>query len=70
MDSIYFRAVDSSEVVNLPFVTDIQSDKEGNLWVATKEGLFRYNGYELIKYTVDPSDEYSLLKDEVHSIYI
>ncbi|MFT4534750.1 MAG: hypothetical protein ACJA1A_003690 [Saprospiraceae bacterium] len=70
MDSIHFRAIESSEIVNLASITDIQSDQEGNLWFASEEGLFRYNGYELIKYTVDPSDDFSLLKDEVRNIYI
>ena len=70
IDSIHFSVVDGSEVVNLPNMTDVQSDNDGNLWISSQEGLFRYNGYELIKSAVDPSDEFSLLKDEVYSIYI
>jgi hypothetical protein len=38
--------------------------------LASEEGLFAITDTDFIKYTVDPSDDYNLLKDEVRNIYI
>lgn len=38
----------------------IYQDKEGYMWFATKDGLNRYDGYQLITYRHNPNDPYSL----------
>ena len=38
------------------FINDIITDKEGIVWIATNNGLVRYDGYEYKHYDVDPKD--------------
>jgi signal transduction histidine kinase/ligand-binding sensor domain-containing protein len=38
------------------FINDIITDKSGIVWMATDNGLVRYDGYEYIHYDVDPKD--------------
>lgn len=38
----------------------IYQDKEGYLWISTKDGLNRYDGYNIITYRNNPNDPYSL----------
>ena len=38
----------------------IHQDKEGFIWIATKDGLNRYNGYTIFTFRNNPNDRYSL----------
>lgn len=40
------------------------------MWFATKKGLFRYNGYEMINYSYDPLDANSIPSDALETITI
>lgn len=40
------------------------------MWFATKKGLFRYDGYEMINYSYDPLDANSIPSDALESITI
>lgn len=51
-------------------VTGIAQDKLGYVWLATKNGLFRYNGYEMISYKFDPLDKNSLPSDQLETICV
>jgi len=41
-------------------ITDIVEDKQGFIWVATFNGLNRFDGYEFVQYQHDPQDPNSL----------
>ena len=38
------------------FISDIITDRQGVVWIATSNGLVRYDGYEYKHYDVDPKD--------------
>jgi two-component sensor histidine kinase len=38
----------------------IYQDKEGYMWICTKDGLNRYDGYQIITYRHNPNDPFSL----------
>lgn len=38
----------------------IYQDKEGYMWIGTKDGLNRYDGYQITTYRNNPNDTYSL----------
>ena len=50
-------------------VFDVIQDREGYLWVATEEGLNRYNGYDFEVFTYDLSDSTSLADNWVSSVF-
>lgn len=43
-------------------------DSEGFLWVGSSEGMARYDGYAVTKFTFDPDDTTSLASNEIRSI--
>ena len=51
-------------------VTGIVQDKLGYMWLSSKNGLFRYNGYEMLNYKYDPLDSNSLPNNTLESICI
>lgn len=58
--------------------TCIYQDKEGYMWICTKDGLNRYDGYNIVTYRNNPNDPYSLpdnycnatVEDEKGNFYI
>ena len=51
-------------------VTDIIQDRQGFLWIATQEGLNRFDGYEIKPYYHSRSDPKSLPEDWVTSLLL
>ncbi len=47
----------------------IYQDKKGFLWIATEDGLNRYDGYTFKHYKHDPKNKNSLSDNAVYSIY-
>ena len=53
-----------------PSMLSLLQDRKGFVWVGTHtNGLYRYNGYQAVKYSHNPSDPHSLPHDRVSSIY-
>ena len=55
---------------NFIHVTGIVQDKRGYMWFATKNGLFRYDGYQMIQYKNNPLDPNSLGVAELECIAV
>jgi hypothetical protein len=53
-----------------PSMLSLLQDKKGFVWVGTHtNGLYRYNGYQAVKYINNPNDAHSLPHDRVSAIY-
>ncbi|MYM30233.1 diguanylate cyclase [Duganella sp. CY15W] len=53
-----------------PSMLSLLQDKKGFIWVGTHtNGLYRYNGYQAVKYINNPGDPASLPHDRVSSIF-
>jgi ligand-binding sensor domain-containing protein/anti-sigma regulatory factor (Ser/Thr protein kinase) len=50
-------------------VNAILQDSKGFLWIGTRNGLNRYNGYSFTVYESDPRDSSTLLSDQILSLY-
>lgn len=49
-------------------IQSVYAEKGGFVWVSTRKGLGRFDGYELKLYTHDAGDPYSLPGDEVYQV--
>lgn len=49
-------------------ITELLRDQQGFLWIGTQNGLHRYDGYELVKYTHDPKTPHSISGNLIHDI--
>ena len=50
-------------------VTDITQDPDGYMWFATLNGLYRYDGYQIIPYHNVKNDSQSLVYDHINTVY-
>ncbi len=51
-------------------VTGMVQDAQGFIWLATKRGLFRYDGYQMISFKNNPLDKNSLATDALETIAV
>jgi ligand-binding sensor domain-containing protein len=58
-----------SQISNLNISAFCQ-DSLGNMWIATKRGLNRYNGYEFVQYFHDKNDSLSIGDDLIISLFL
>ncbi len=57
---LLFDRVGNADEVNDGVVTGLAEDGQGFLWIATTQGLVRYDGYRFRSYVADRADAYSL----------
>ena len=52
-----------------PTIKCIFQDKQGFMWFGTRNGLNRYDGYEIVKYTNDKNDSLSIAGNRIECIF-
>src|SRR5665811_552720 len=67
---IIFNKVLPPEGETFYHAVGITQSEDGYMWLATKRGLFRYDGYQILAYKHNPSDPNSLASDTLGSISI
>jgi ligand-binding sensor domain-containing protein len=65
-----FNKVSSPDGKTFAHVTGICQDLNGYIWLATKEGLCRYDGYQITTYRHNPLDLHSLASDTLETVVV
>jgi len=65
-----FTSIDSSDGLSSVTIFDIVQDSKGFIWLATQNGLNRYDGYQTLVFKFDPDDPYSISDDFVEELFI
>ncbi|UTW63957.1 hypothetical protein KFE98_07405 [bacterium SCSIO 12741] len=63
-----FKTLSTSDGLSHNIVFDILQDRDGFLWLATQNGLNRYDGYRFQVYQSIPGDSFSLINHFVQSL--
>jgi hypothetical protein len=50
-------------------IYDIEQTDDGFLWIATKDGLNRYDGYHFLVFTNDPFNPFSIAGNDITALY-
>lgn len=66
--TVNFVFFGSKEGLSQGLVGNVIQDKEGFIWFATKDGLNRYDGYQMRVYRHSAEDPYSLPENHINSI--
>jgi signal transduction histidine kinase/ligand-binding sensor domain-containing protein/DNA-binding response OmpR family regulator len=66
---INFHHLTTENGLSNNFTTSTLQDKEGFLWIATHNGLNRYDGYDFIRYTHSPEDSNSISSNQTNTLY-
>ncbi|MCJ8321832.1 MAG: PAS domain-containing protein, partial [Colwellia sp.] len=65
-----FNHLTTADGLSQSYVFSIAQDKQGFMWIATEDGLDRYDGKTFVHYRHKPDDEHSLADNFVRKIYI
>jgi signal transduction histidine kinase/DNA-binding response OmpR family regulator/ligand-binding sensor domain-containing protein len=63
-----FETFTTSQGLSQGMVNDMIQDKEGFIWVATKGGLNRYDGYHFKVFTTEPQDPSSISSNAISNL--
>ena len=64
-----FQLLTTADGLSQGFVFDILQSRDGFIWIATKDGLNRYDGSRFVVFVNDPFNPYSIANSEVRSIF-
>ncbi len=66
---IVFEQITNESGRSLGFITGIVQDQTGFMWFATRNGLYRYNGYSYKLFKKNPNDSLSLPQNDIAYLY-
>ncbi|MFT4927316.1 MAG: ligand-binding sensor domain-containing protein/signal transduction histidine kinase [Phenylobacterium sp.] len=66
---IRFERIAIEQGLSLNAVSDVLQDRQGFLWVSTRDGLNRYDGYHFKVFKHDPDDPLSLPDNYIHRLF-
>ncbi len=64
-----YQSISIAQGLSQGMVFDILQDKEGFIWIATKNGLNRYDGYGFTVFTNDPYNTHSLSSNIITTLF-
>ncbi len=64
-----YQSISTAQGLSQGMVFDLLQDKEGFIWVATKNGLNRYDGYNFKIFTNDPYNTQSLSSNTIVELF-
>jgi signal transduction histidine kinase/ligand-binding sensor domain-containing protein len=50
-------------------ISSLLVDRQGFLWIGSRDGLYRYDGYEALRFTPDPGDPDSINDSDIRQVY-
>lgn len=65
---VHFEIVNFNDDLTQSSITDIHQSRNGEIWIATQEGLNRYNGHSIRTYRHSPSEVATLASDAITGI--
>lgn len=64
-----FRTLSPRDGLPQSIVTALLRDRDGFLWIGTRNGLCRYDGYQLVIHAARPEDPRTLSEDSITCLY-
>ena len=69
-DRLNFEFIGGNKGLSENIVNDIVQDQKGFIWIATNDGLNRYDGYSMQHFRYDPLDPNSLSSNILECLYV
>ena len=67
--TLNYQSITAAQGLSQGMVYDILQDKEGFIWVGTKDGLNRYDGYQFKVFTNEPYNTNSLSSNSINKLF-
>ena len=70
LSNVRFGKISTGAGLSQSSVFSIAQDKKGFIWLGTRDGLNRYDGYEFVTYKYNPQDTNSLSNNEITTMLV
>jgi ligand-binding sensor domain-containing protein len=67
-DYLFFYNLTSEDGIPHNEITDLHQDTKGFIWIATHNGLAKYDGYSIKHFNVNPDDKFSLYRKGINGL--
>ncbi len=67
-ENIRFRKLNTVDGLNSNVIYSLMQDSKGFVWIGTKEGINRFDGYSLVKYALPPEINKNLAHQRINAI--
>jgi signal transduction histidine kinase/ligand-binding sensor domain-containing protein/DNA-binding response OmpR family regulator len=67
--NIRFGVISSQQGLSQSSVFSLAQDQHGFIWIGTRDGLNRFDGYNFVTYKIDPQDTGSISNNEITVIH-
>src|SRR6187397_257768 len=67
-DAVRFRTYSTPEGLSQATARAIAQDRDGFIWIGTQDGLNRFDGYRIRQFFHNPSNENSMVNNDVHQV--
>ena len=67
-DDLVVERIGVKQGLSQGMINDVYQDKQGFMWIGTKDGLNRYDGYQITTYRHNPNDPHSLPDNYVNAM--
>ena len=69
MSPLNFTELGVNRGLDARVVSAVLADRQGFLWVGSRDGLYRYDGYEALRFVPDPDDPHSISDSDIRELY-
>jgi hypothetical protein len=69
-DTIKLEKIALSSVISIADITHINHDLQGNLWITTLDGFYKYDGYDMVKNIANENLSYGLIKNSTYRSHV
>ena len=70
LTDLFIKKINSEDGLSHNIVNDIVQDGNGFIWIATHDGLNRFDGYEFKVYRFNPADSTSISGNYIKSLFV
>jgi signal transduction histidine kinase/ligand-binding sensor domain-containing protein len=64
-----FNELGVNRGIDARVISSVLVDRQGFLWIGSRGGLYRYDGYEALRFTPDPKDPQSITDSDIRHLY-
>lgn len=65
-----FEPVDVEDMLKYAYILKVVQDHQGFIWIASQDGLYRYDGYQLKIFKHDPQDAKTLPSNYIFNLFV
>lgn len=68
--NVRFEVISTAQGLSQSSVFSLAQDKKGFIWMGTRDGLNRYDGYDFLSFRNNPQDTNSLSNNEITKVFV